>query len=245
MIELSEVVKSYSSGWLRRTESIRALDGVTLRVEPGTSLGIVGLNGAGKSTLLRILLGYARPTSGHVNVGGLPPRTYVERFGIAYVPEHAAVPRDWTVRGGLRAYALLGNSDGDAWDRVERAIKRLGLDAVAERKVGSLSKGTLQRVAIAQTLLTQRKLMVLDEPTDGLDPVWIAELRFIIQEWVAGDPERVLVLASHNLPEVERLTKRVLLLHNGRLAGEFTSGSTTPLETTFLERIAALEEARS
>ena len=102
------------------------------------------------------------------------------------------------------------------------------------------------RVAIGQAILGERKLMVLDEPTDGLDPVWIAELRTILSEWRAADPERVIIIASHTLPEIEKISDRVFILHNGRIEGELTplaDGRT--LEQTFLGRIAELPEARS
>lgn len=245
MIELDEVTKSYRTGALGMGGRIRALDGVTLQIEPGTACGIIGLNGAGKSTLLRLLMGYLRPTTGRVLIEGVAPRSYVQRTGVAYVAERISIPRGWTVRGALRAYAMLGNLGEDAFDRVELAIERLGLSPLAERKVGALSKGNLQRLGIAQAILADRRLMILDEPTDGLDPVWIFELRQILSDWMADDPTRVLLLTSHNLHEVERLSNRVVLLHNGRIAGELTPGKDgVDLEEAFLARVHALEEGR-
>jgi len=241
MIHLENIVKDYRGPLLRR-RPVRALDGVTVRVPAGTALGIIGLNGAGKSTLLRLLLGYLRPTSGEVRIGGVEPRLYAERNGVGYVPERVAIPPDRTVRGALEAYAMLGDAGADAAERVDRALARLGLTELEGRKVGTLSKGNLQRVAIAQTLLAERKLMVLDEPTDGLDPVWIAQLRGIVAEWRAADRERVLIVASHNLPEVERLTDRVLVLHEGRVRDQIDlrdgrKGSAS-LEDRFLALVA-------
>jgi ABC-2 type transport system ATP-binding protein len=246
MIDFNEVTKTYRPGLLRRGEPVRALDGVTLRVESGTALGLVGLNGAGKSTLLRIVLGYISPTSGEALIASIRPRTYVERHGVAYVPERVTIPRSWTVSGALKAYAMLGNLEDDAWHRVDAVMRRLGLEQIADRKISQLSKGNLQRVGIAQALLGERKLMVLDEPTESLDPIWIVEMREILEEWMSDDPERVLVIASHNLPEVERVTNRVVLLHNGRIAEELPSGGPPgSLEKNFLERLGQLEEARS
>ncbi|MEX2572374.1 MAG: ABC transporter ATP-binding protein [Gemmatimonadota bacterium] len=243
MIELDEVVKTYRESFPLAGRRVRALDGVSLRVAPGTALGIVGINGAGKSTLLRILLGYLRPTSGEARIDGSAPRAYVEARGAAYVPEHASVPPGWTVRGALRAYAMLGDLGHDAWERVDAAIERLGLAELAGRRVRALSKGNLQRLAIAQALLGDRKLMVLDEPTDGLDPVWIAELRDIVREWLARDPARILILASHNLAEVERIADRVLLLHAGRIEGELGTGDGgASLEDRFVARVRRLQE---
>jgi ABC-type multidrug transport system ATPase subunit len=221
MIEINEVAKEYRGGLLPRAgRGVLALDGVTLTARRGEALGVIGINGAGKSTLLRLLLGYLRPTAGEVLMDGLPPRTYVERHGVAYVPEHVRVPGGWTVRGALTAYAMLGELGEDAHDRVETSMHRLGLTPLADRRVGRLSKGNLQRLAIAQAILGDRDLMVLDEPTDGLDPLWIAELRNIIAEWRAADSGRTLVIASHNLGEVERIADRVLILHDGRVRDE-------------------------
>jgi ABC-type multidrug transport system ATPase subunit len=213
MIELSGIVREY--GWLRRGR-VRALDGITLRIPPGAAVGIVGPNGAGKSTLLRLLLGYLRPTAGVVQVGGQPPRTYAERRGIAYVPERPTIPTRWTVRHALHAYAALG--DVEPWqERVAAVMREMGLEEVAERRVGALSKGNLQRLTLAQALLGERKLLILDEPTDGVDPEWRVRIREALQRWRAADPERVLLFASHNLDEVERIAERVAVLAEGRL----------------------------
>lgn len=242
MIRLHDVVKDYGAPFRPR---VRALDGVSLEVAEGSALGIVGLNGAGKSTLLRVLLGYVRPTSGTAEIDGLPPRRYAERHGVSYVPERVAVPGRWTVRGALRAYAMLGDLGADAWGRVEAAMRRLGLEALADRPVRGLSKGNLQRLAIAQALLGDRRLMILDEPTDGLDPVWIAELREIVGEWRRAEPGRVVVVASHNLPEVERIAGRALVLHQGRIRREIdlTAPGRPSLEEEFLGFVRRLEEA--
>jgi ABC-type multidrug transport system ATPase subunit len=243
MIRLDQIVKDYRGF---RVRPVRALDGVTLGVDPGTALGVIGLNGAGKSTLLRLLLGYLRPSSGEARIAGMHPRAYAEKAGVCYVPERVAIPPARTVRGATEAYAMLANVGDDAAERVEAALSRLGLLELADRKVGTLSKGNLQRLAIAQTLLADRKVMVLDEPTDGLDPVWIAELRKIVADWRAADPERVLIVASHNLPEVERMAERVVVLHQGRVREEIEISPTRTgpvLEEHFLRLVAGWSEA--
>jgi ABC-2 type transport system ATP-binding protein len=246
MIELTGVTKSYPPPWYRREAPVTALAGIDLRIEEGAALAVVGLNGAGKSTLLRALLGYVRLTAGDVRVDGMPARRYVERHGVAYVPEGVAIPGHRTTRETLRAYAMLANLDDDAWDRVDTVLQRLGLGELAARPVRTLSRGNLQRLAIAQALLAPRRVMVLDEPTNALDPVWIARLRLLLEEWRREDSRRILVLTSHYLSEVERLSDRVVLLHEGRLQGELrldSSGSS--LERTFLSRLAELEEGDS
>lgn len=246
MIELEGVVKTYARPWWSRPgPSVNALDGVDLHIRRGAAVAIVGLNGAGKSTLVRTLLGYIRPTEGTARIDGLPPRIYVQQNGIAYIPEKVAIPDQWTVREALRAYAMMGNLADDAWDRVDRVLDRLGLGSLHHRRIGALSKGNVQRVAIAQAILGDRTLMILDEPTDGLDPVWIVEFRSILREWRDAEPGRTLVLASHDLSEVERLVDEAILLHNGRIRERLAVGrDEPPLEQRFLDGIRKFEEGR-
>jgi ABC-2 type transport system ATP-binding protein len=217
MIELEEVRKEYG-GWTARARGrvVQALGGISLHVAPGTALGIVGPNGAGKSTLIRLLLGYLEPSQGTLRVAGLDPRAYVAAHGVAYVPETVAIPPSWTVEHALRFYAALGDID-DAADEIERVLGRVGLAETRDRRIAALSKGMLQRVALAQALLGSRTLMVLDEPTTGLDPEWIAELRAIVAEWREADAARVVLIASHDLDELERTADRVAVLESGRL----------------------------
>lgn len=244
MIELRNVTKYYGSRWSPPAARVSALEEVTLSIERGASVGIVGLNGAGKSTLLKLLLGYVRPTAGEASVGGMLPRHFAERRGVAYVPEHVAVPRRWSVRRALTAYAMLSDLAAPR-ERVDAVIARLGLEPLSERPAGKLSKGNLQRLGIAQALLGDRELMVLDEPTDGLDPVWTVELRKVVAEWRAGAEGRTAVIASHNLTEIERMTERVLVLHGGRLRADLRLGEgEPPLENRFLSLVTEWGEGR-
>jgi ABC-type multidrug transport system ATPase subunit len=217
MIHLDQVVKEYG-GWLARARSevVPALTGVSLNVPPGTVLGIVGPNGAGKSTLIRILLGYLRPTRGSVTVGGLAPRAYAQRHGVAYVPETPAIAPAWTVDHAMRFYASLAELE-EPGPKIDAALQRVGLADTRPRRVGALSKGMRQRLAIAQALLGDRVVMVLDEPTSGLDPEWVAELRGIVAEWRAARAGRVALIASHDLSELERTADRVAVLVSGAL----------------------------
>jgi ABC-2 type transport system ATP-binding protein len=245
MIHIAGLSRTYRSFW-SGARSVRALEGVSLDVAPGTALGLIGLNGAGKTTLIRLLLGYIAPTAGSIAVGGLAPRRYVERNGIAYVPERVAIPGRWTVEGALQAYAMMGNLGDDASERVAAALLRLGLDELRDRRVARLAKGNLQRLAIAQALLCERELLILDEPTDGLDPIWIAGLRSIIAEWRAAEPRRTVIIASHNLPQLERIVDRIVVLHEGRILSDFLIDREQPgepLEDTFLRLLRAGAEA--
>jgi ABC-type multidrug transport system ATPase subunit len=217
MIEMENVGKEYR-GPLRGALGgrVRALDGVTLSVAAGSSLGLVGPNGAGKSTLIRLLLGYLRPSAGSLLVGGLAPRAYAERHGIGYVPERPTIPTGWSVRGALEAFAALGDVPGTP-HRVRTFEQLFGLEELAHRRVATLSKGNLQRLTLAQALLGDRRVLILDEPTDGVDPEWIARIRDVLTDWRNAAPQRVLIFASHNLHEVERIADRVAVLVGGKV----------------------------
>ncbi len=213
MIALAGVAKRYRPLLGR---PVLALDDVTLDVAAGEVLGIAGPNGAGKSTLLAILLGFLPPTAGTVRVAGLPPRDYVEAHGVGLLPELVHAPKGWRADAALERWGTLAGLRGGAVrDAVEAAIARLGLQEHRAKRLGTLSKGTLQRVALAQALLGAPRVLVLDEPTHGLDPVWTQDFRTLVAELRA--PDRAIVVASHNLDELQRIADRVAILDRGRL----------------------------
>lgn len=214
MIELHKLSKIYRS--LLRGRTVRALDDFTLTIHRGEVVGIAGPNGAGKSTLISLLLGFLHPTAGTARIDGRTPRSYVQQAGSAYLAEVVAIPPRWTVDGALRRYGTLAGLHGlNLRAGVERAIGSLGLDEHRHKQVRQLSKGTLQRLGLAQALLADADLVVLDEPTHGLDPLWTQRFRDVVQ--ALRRPSRVILIASHNLDELERLTDRVVILHAGRL----------------------------
>jgi len=214
MIRFADVSKTYRPLLSRR--EVRAVDGFSLEVAAGEVLGIAGPNGAGKSTLLSLALGFLRPTAGQVMIDGVTPAAFVRRNGIAYLSELVTIPPWWTVRGALRRYATLTGVPGPAVaERVEAVIDRLGIDEHRRKQVKQLSKGNLQRLGLAQTLLSDSPVVILDEPTHGLDPLWTQRFRDIVGE--LRRPDRAVVIASHNLDELERLADRVAILDRGRL----------------------------
>jgi ABC-2 type transport system ATP-binding protein len=215
MITFDRVGKSYGAGRLgdRAPRAVHALRDVTLAFEPGAVHAIVGPNGAGKTTLLGLLLGFLRPTAGDVLIEDDDPAVYVRRAGAGYLPERFALPEQWPVRSALAALARLDGAD--AAGVVERALDRYDLAPVADRELGMLSRGTLQRVGLAQAFLPERPLIVLDEPTEGLDPVW--RIRFRDGVVAARERGATVILASHDLAEVERLADRAILLEDGRV----------------------------
>lgn len=210
MIEVESLGKIYGT----RQQTVHALRDVTLSLGPGI-WAVVGPNGAGKSTLLGLVLGFLRPTSGSVAIAGSAPRAYRRRHGAAYLPETFRLPPEWPVRATLRTLARLdGVAPREANARTDGALERLGLEPHAGKAVGALSRGLNQRLGLAQALLVERELVVLDEPTEGLDPLWRIRFRDLVAELRAAG--RTVVLASHDLAEVERVADRAILLEDGR-----------------------------
>jgi ABC-2 type transport system ATP-binding protein len=221
VIELQAVSKIYVSAFRRRR--VQALLDLSLATTRGEVFGIAGPNGAGKSTMLSILLGYLHPTSGHATIDGRRPRQYIEHTGVAYLTELVAIPPRWTTESALRRFAAMSNLSGPAARaRTEYAIETLGLGEHRKKQIRQLSKGNLQRLGIAQALLADSDLVIFDEPTHGLDPVWTQRFRDIVNE--LRRPSRTILIASHNLDELERLTDRVAILSQGRLQRVVTAG---------------------
>jgi ABC-2 type transport system ATP-binding protein len=203
--------------------SVKAVEEFSLEVMDGEILGIAGPNGAGKSTLIAMVLGYLRPTTGFVEIKGMPARGYVERNGIGYLSELVAINPKWRAETALVRYATLtGIPAHEIHTRVGEAIERLGLEEHRTKRVKALSKGNLQRLGLAQALLRDEQILVLDEPTHGLDPVWTQKFREIVD--ALKRPDRTIVIASHNLDELQRLADRVAIIDNGRLQRVVTTG---------------------
>jgi ABC-type multidrug transport system ATPase subunit len=213
VIVFDQVGKRYRS-WNGR--EVRALDAFSLEIRPGEVLGLAGPNGAGKSTLIALLLGFIGPSAGTVRIDGLEPRRYVERHGVSYLSELVNIPPGWRVTDALRRYALLaGLPDHERDARVEAVMEMLGLDEHRAKRVRQLSKGNLQRLGLAQSLLREERVVVLDEPTHGLDPVWTQRFRDVVDQ--LRSPDRAILIASHNLDELARLADRVAIIDRGQL----------------------------
>jgi ABC-2 type transport system ATP-binding protein len=213
MIELRGVGKRFriGPGPGRKARVVEAVRDLTLAVEPGIITGVVGPNGAGKTTLFGLLLGFLEATAGEVTISGLDPRAYVRRKGASYLPERFNLPRDWTVRAALEALLRLDRSDRP----VDAVLADYELTSFADAAAHTLSRGTMQRLGMAQALAAPRDLVILDEPTEGLDPLWRLKLRAAIQALRSTD--RTVLIASHDLAEIERLADRVIILENGSI----------------------------
>jgi ABC-2 type transport system ATP-binding protein len=213
VIHFDRVGKRYRS-WTGR--EVLALEDFSLDIQPGEVFGLAGPNGAGKSTLIALLLGFLGPSTGTVSIDGLAPRRYVERSGIGYLSELVNIPPAWRVVQALRRYALLAGVSAHAMDaRIAEALSTLGLEEHRAKRVRQLSKGNLQRLGLAQALLCEERVIVLDEPTHGLDPVWTQRFREVVIR--LRRPERTILIASHNLDELARLADRVAIMDHGRL----------------------------
>jgi ABC-2 type transport system ATP-binding protein len=206
MIQLAGVTKRYG-----RRGTRPALADVSLQVPQGSVWAVVGPNGAGKSTLLGLVLGFLRPTRGVVRLDGAAPRDYLRDVGAGYLPEQFSMPGTWRVGPALRMFARLGGDPGGA----DRVMAQFGLEPHAGKAVQELSRGLLQRVGLAQAVLHGGPLLVLDEPTEGLDPVWRIRLRDVLAG-LRGNG-RTILMASHDLGEVERVADRAVLVENGAI----------------------------
>ena len=231
MIEVSHLTKQYGNHL--------AVDDVSFTVADGQICGLLGPNGAGKSTIMNILTGYLSATSGQVTVAGhpLPEEADAAKACVGYLPEQPPLYPEMTVQEYLTfAAELKGVRKAERKEQVCRAARRTGLEAVLPRLIRSLSKGYKQRVGIAQALLGSPRLIILDEPTVGLDPAQVIEIRKLIRE--LGRAHTV-ILSSHILSEVQAVCQQILILSKGHLAAagslEELTADGKSLEAVFLE----------
>lgn len=236
VIEFTSATKIYRSLFGR---SVTAVEDFTLQVAEGEVLGIAGPNGAGKSTLISLLLGYIRPTGGTVTIAGMPPRSYVEKHGIGYLSELMTINPGWTGESALARFATLAAIPADqVRPRSNAVIEQLGIEEHRAKKVKAMSKGNLQRLGLAQALLRDESVIILDEPTHGLDPVWTQRFRDIVEG--LRRPGRTIIIASHNLDELQRLADRVAIIDHGKLQRLVKTGYDQTAETAGSYRIAVV-----
>lgn len=217
MIEVEQLTKCFGP--------TRAVDGISFQVPKGEILGFLGPNGAGKTTTMRILTGYTPATSGHARIGGFETvrQSMQTRRMIGYLPESAPIYLNMKVRPYLDFMAQVkGHPRSRRRPLVEEAIEECGLEEVARRVIRNLSKGYRQRVGLAQALLGNPEVLILDEPTVGLDPRQIHEIRQLIRG-MAG--RRTVLLSTHILPEVSMTCQSVIIIHHGRIMAEGTPES--------------------
>jgi len=233
----------------KRYGRITAVDDVTFRVERGEILGFLGPNGAGKTTTMRVITGYMPPTQGKVIVAGFDvfdqPVDAKRRTG--YLPETPPLYPDMTVREYLTFVAKIkGVQPGDRLARVAQVMKKTAIADMGDRHCGKLSKGYRQRVGLAQAILHNPDVLVLDEPTAGLDPKQIIETRQLIKE-LAGN--HTIILSTHILPEVAQTCQRVVIITKGKVVAVDTPDNLTHrlsgAETMYVQVDAADADATS
>ncbi|MFB6083805.1 MAG: ABC transporter ATP-binding protein [Halorientalis sp.] len=225
-IEVENVTKRYGS--------VTALDDVSLSVTRGETFGLIGTNGAGKSTLFRLLIGHVTPDTGQLRVEGQPVSTAGPkiRTEVSYLPERVGFPDHLTAREVLHFHARMrGISEREA--RIETVLGHVGLTDAADRKVSGFSKGMRRRLGLATALLPRPDILLLDEPTAGLDPLGIAAFHRVISD-IQAETELTVVFSSHVLPEAETLCDRVGILHDGQVVttgrpGDIRDGEVTTI----------------
>lgn len=213
-LELRGVIKDFPVGL--RGVKLRAVDRLNLRVEPGQVYGLLGPNGSGKSTTIKMILGLLAPTAGECAVFGVSSAKVEARRDVGYLPESPNFYRHLTGRELVRFYAQMCGLRGAALaGRVADAVTLVGMAEAADRRVGTYSKGMLQRIGLAQALVHDPRLLILDEPTAGVDPVGSAEITELILRLKAQG--KTILITSHLLGQIEDICDRVAILDHGKL----------------------------
>lgn len=235
-IRFQKVSKIYRRSHLGKVTETTGLDGLELDVATGEVFGLLGLNGSGKTTAIKLLMGLHLPTKGEVETLGRRAPDVAVLARIGYAPESAYLNKTLTGRESLRLFASLsGIPAAELEDRVDAMLAKVGLDKAKDKRLSEYSKGMLQRASLAQALVHDPELVILDEPVTGLDPLAIKEVRTLIL-WLKSKGKTVL-FSSHDISEVERVCDRIGILSGGRLVKVMTQsewrGKPDALENAF------------
>lgn len=201
----------------------RAVDDISFTVQTGEILGFLGPNGAGKTTTMKMITSYMAMDAGDVLIGGTSVKRAPDQIkkNIGYLPEHNPLYLDMPVIDYLEFCASLQGVPRRQWpDRIREMVRQCGLDQEKHKKIGELSKGYRQRVGLAQAMIHDPAILVLDEPTTGLDPNQIVEIRKLIREL---GQEKTVILSTHILPEVEATCDRILIINRGQIVADGTA----------------------
>jgi ABC-2 type transport system ATP-binding protein len=240
-IEMEGLEKAYQLGFFK-TQTVRALRGLTLRVDPGQVYGLIGPNGAGKSTAIKILLNLVQPSAGKARIFGVESSKRESRKDLGFVPENPAPYEHLTGAEFVELAAKLGGlKSAEVRKRTSEALERVGMTRAAALRIRRYSKGMTQRIVLAGALVCQPKIMVLDEPTSGLDPVGRRLVRDIIFE--ERKKGTTMLFCTHIISDVEAVCDRLSVLLSGQCVREGTvaellSGQSPKMEVT-VEDIAA------
>jgi ABC-2 type transport system ATP-binding protein len=209
--------KSFRDFWMR--PRVRAVESIDLEIHRGEIYGLLGPNGSGKSTTIKMLLGLIAPTAGRIAVLGRRPRDVATKRHVGYLPEESYLYRFLSAHETLDFYGRLFKIPPRIRkERIDRLLEMVGLDAVGHRPVGEFSKGMQRRVGLAQSLINDPQLLILDEPTSGMDPVGARQIRDLIAD--LGRRGKTVLLCTHQLSDVEDLCDRVAIMFGGRIRAE-------------------------
>lgn len=242
MIDVKDLVKDYGS--------FRAVDGVSFSVNSGEIVGLLGPNGAGKTTIMKVLTGYHYQSGGSAVLNGVDvsKEPILAKKSVGYLPETAPLYTEMTVFEYLdfiaKSRSLYGQEKSDA---ITRVVNECGLNEVVGKTIDTLSKGYRQRVGLAQAIIHSPEILILDEPTTGLDPNQIMEIRSLIKKI---GKQKTVILSTHIMQEVEAVCDRVIIINNGKIAAEGTtaqiskelSGTKNAIQVTFKKASAFKDE---
>lgn len=216
-VEITDLVKEFKTSM--RRQPLRAVDGVSLRIMPGQVYGLIGPNGSGKSTTMKALLGLLAPTAGSCKIFGKDSLKVDSRNDVGFLPENPYFYKHLTGAETLRFYGrLCGLAGGALKERVEELLELVDLKDARDRRIGGYSKGMLQRIGLAQAMVQHPRLVILDEPTAGVDPVGSREIRDLIIK--LRDQGITVFLCSHLLEQVQEVCDQVGIIFSGQLIRE-------------------------
>lgn len=216
VVECEQLTKVYRKLLAGRSKDVCALQSISLSVAEGQIIGLIGPNGAGKSTLLNLMAGLIFPTEGCVSVCGHPARSIEARSGLGYMPEHPAFLGRYSAWATLRYHgALLGLSRHAISAQIDKLTEQLQMEEYIDRPCADFSQGMKQRLALAIALMNDPRFLLLDEPSNGLDPIGIIQLRDLLKK--LRDAGTAIVISSHRLGELEKLTSDYIFLYRGEV----------------------------
>ena len=235
ILSIENLSKTFRDFWLRPT--VKAVDGISLKINRGDVFGLLGPNGSGKSTTIKMILGLLQPTAGKIRMFGHSPDSIYARKRLGYLPELSHLHPFLTARETLKYYAgLCDLPRKEARGRIAELLEMTGLESAADRAVGEYSKGMARRIALSCALIGKPELLILDEPTSGLDPVSTNEVKTLIKELSRSG--MTILTTSHLLGDTEDMCNRVAILDYGKIAAEGKIGEIgESLEAFFLSKV--------
>ncbi|MEM1355885.1 MAG: ABC transporter ATP-binding protein [Planctomycetota bacterium] len=251
VVKALKLTKIFRDFWMR--DKVRAVDAIDLEIYRGEVFGLLGPNGSGKSTTIKMILGLLHPTDGKLAVFGKLPRDVATKKIIGYLPEETYLYKFLTPIETLDYYGKLFHQDRTTRkNRIEMLLEMVGLEHAAKRPVGEFSKGMMRKVGLAQALINDPQLLILDEPTSGMDPIATADVKRVIQK--LGERGKTVLLCSHLLADVQDVCDRVSMMYGGKIRRQGPIGSllveqekttiTTPTLSNISDEqiVAALEQ---